>query len=802
MKGDLDGIHPDSVDGTKFAEWTNWLGIKHNNLVSQGSSREMVGREGMARGSSTRDLIKKLPGGMKKLEFIAKAPEAVSASGTGLDVWARTSVLQDTAMRVYHEELPKLVAQLDAVAQKDGLFLRLEQDGADVADAVKTLLPTMDPVELRGYYKGLGIKEGYAEEMARKAESLRNRMIKAGYAEQNRIYLTYEKTNLDEVVGKFVPFHYWASRKLRFYSEEMLRNPRLMAGYARAVQGIERAQNDPGLDGRQKKFLKLFEGPAGFTMLMNPEALMGVIRASGLDSDYEPDGQTKIGKIVDWMKNSPIPIGLYPWIDGALNMIGAYGDTFEPDMIGVRHRALVGSIVNWLRAESGEGPGDRWYADMNLEAREKVSGWVSSFAPGWMSQKVIKNEFGSPSEISLDKVIESRIVAKNPDMTYEELVRIMSDPDSPEYQSAWEDAARAGVLQQMMSFTLPVQMKAREKSGDVRDAQYNLIKDEADKLGIPFESISGATLGDAEFRATYERQTGQEFKNTDWANAKLERELVRATPESRNFIFMENQYQNIGTPQERQVYQTYNNIKYGNVVAPGQRYDPVGMQPAQLELAANQWVQSQRGGAATVEKMTTLQRAFKNTHPAFAQFKSWQGQMFDLSTFYGGSLSEYRNVVSAKNENAARYFADRRRYYERQGLSGSDLEKRLDYDTTSSSAYLAIVGVPKDVYSPEIVQTQALGGPTLPTGTTSSGYGAQTGLMDQISPMMNMAGATGIEQAQQPQLNSDGTPMTLDDIMSSMPQNPATFLGVAPGVDQAAVNWQAELDRRRQSAGL
>ncbi len=69
-----------------------------------------------------------------------------------------------------------------------------------------------DPGFLNGYYKEIGFTKGYANRASRDVAELINAVNKIAIDEVHRVHFSYYRRNIDEQIGKFVPFHYWVSR--------------------------------------------------------------------------------------------------------------------------------------------------------------------------------------------------------------------------------------------------------------------------------------------------------------------------------------------------------------------------------------------------------------------------------------------------------------------------------------------------------------------------------------------------------------------------------------------------------------
>jgi hypothetical protein len=540
---------------------------------------------------------------------------------------------------------------------------------------------------LKEHLMSLGFAEGYAERAGRNFSEAKNAAEQAAKREVEKRQFSYDRTNLDEFVGKFIPFHYWYSRALRYYGEEAIRNPQLILNYMRANRGIENAQEDPGLSARQKGFLRLMGTPLGFTLLMNPDSLFGVVKVFGLQDNYTPEGETEAGGVISWLKARGL--GLYPWIDGTLNMMGVYGDTFEPDLLGIRHRSLIGAAVNYVRSVAGFDPGAAPYASAMGQARYHVSSFVAQFTPDWFSQPVLPKAGGSSAEATLESVIESRVIAENPGLTNEQLLDIITNPESPEYQAAYRQAASAGLAQQLLNFTIPQQFRVRDAARDVRAAQVSTIFEAAEKQGVePWEFKP--TVADAEFATRYKQLTGKDWKPGDYSSAMLDKNLTEAVPEAKPFVLAENEYNNLGGERNAKIFGRYTDLRNG--IAPS----TADLDDDRRRAIADLWAE-QNGYTDNIDYVYQLRDAFEKTHPEFGQFKSWQSQMYSLKSHLGGSFDEYRRQAIAQNPNAAIYF-DKTSTFIRENYPQDQWPDELDRRTVNAEAFFAINGLSQERY--------------------------------------------------------------------------------------------------------
>ena len=597
----------------------------------------------------------------------------------GIDTGVRAPVWGQSLKDAMEEMLPAWEGEVRRRGEKIPGFAFDRANGVNAP-------PSFQSDVLKKHLMGLGFQSGEADHLVRQYVEIHGMGLKKAKAELGRVQFYLERTKLDEKIGKFVPFHYYPSRALRYYGEEAIRNPYLVLNYMRLADGMEDALNDPGLSARQKGFIRLLGTPLGFSLLMNPDALFGVVKVFGMQETYETDGETSLGGALNWLKLRGI--GLYPWIDGTINLMGMYGNTFEPDLLGIRHKALVGGAVQFVRAHLGFDPAGAPYAAAMGHARYAVSSFVSGVMP-WLSEPVTPRAGGSSQEASLDSLIESVVIenlkATNPTVTNQQLLDIMSDPDSPEYESAYRTVADAGLVTQLLNFTAPVRFTMRQDARDVRMAQMDAVQEEADRLGVPPWEVA-PTPDDLQFHARYEALTGKEYQPGDYETAKFKHDLARAPLEAKDLLVAEAEYNVIGTTKQRRHYEAYMAFLDGT--------DPrtVNLSEVGRRELANQYLDRTRGAAKAVEELQEIRREYVAAHPEFAEFKDWQGRMYDLKEQLGGSLTEYRRQASQQNPNAARYFADQLAYLNRTVPDEEERARRFDDVTANANAFQAITG--------------------------------------------------------------------------------------------------------------
>jgi hypothetical protein len=656
---------------------------------------------GGTRGSQTAigEVTSRLTRSQRAGKVVSYIPKKISDATSTADTVASTSLWSHGFADSMEQRLPAWEAEVMDTGKSIPGFT-----GIDVANNINVPADGLFQLPVRNELIRQGMQPGQAEQMARRLATVRNAASADGLALKERVMFSGNRTNLDQWVGKVIPFHYWMSRSTRFWMEESMQNPALATTYMKYTQGMEDADKDPGLSARQKGFLHVLGTPLGFSMLMNPDSLFGLARFMDLDkavdepvmvmnedgqmvpntpTPFKPEGETLMGGALNWMKDKGL--GLYPWIDGTINLMGVYGNTFEPDLLGIRHKTLVGAALNTILAHTGQAPWGAPYADAMGQLRGGTSRAFAAMAPDWLAQPVEPRPGGSAQEATLDILIESEIARNNPGLTNADLLEVMSDPDHPEYKKAYQHVADAGLVEQLLNFTLPIQFKARHDAKDVRTAQISEIRDAASAQGVaPFRFTP--LPGDIEFAARYKRLTGNEWRPTDYEDAKTKNDLIRAPMETKPFIQQQGAYYDLGTPAQQKMYEQYSALKYGD----DPRTAGIADDGAREEMA-NTWL-SRSGNMAAYDDLNAQRRAFEQTHPEWQEYIGWRNQMYDLQTQLGGSLGEYRRQASAQNPNAARYFESKWAWIQQTFPDPEEQKKQYDNATLSAAAFAAITG--------------------------------------------------------------------------------------------------------------
>ncbi len=524
----------------------------------------------------------------------------------------------------------------------------------------------------------------WADRHARDWQEALSKTDKAAQAEVKRVFFDGGQTSLDAQLKKVVFFHYWMSRATPLYTEAILRNPVYLYQFANMVEEV---QNDDDLSG--SKFYKLLVSPMGYNILANPLAMIQTFASVIDDAGYTPEGESLFGTI---MRKSPVMVA--PPVQFVANMAGLMGDTFAPDPVGFnKWIQLYQAGADTVNAELGLGLPPA--GNIQEQALREIRSWATSkldWVPGIdpipltdaMAYK--ENEVRSiVAEIALDRGLDldDPIVQSS-----------MIDPSSEMYQAAMVRYARQDVVDIALRI-LPVTAVLYPKS----------------QLASPKERTLGITT---EQQAAEQQGVGSTQRGRD---LYTERDLIYAADEgSRTIQIQEDEYKQLGTPEERAALQFSYGIQYGNAKTPvtisGKTYSPEQLQmmdDASRETLAATWAE-ETGNTERVETAREERKAYREAHPEYAAKADWANQMND---YEGGPVKWWEDTIAA-NPNAARYY------------NSLTPEQQADPQAlTTVEAYLNWKGDRVNYYDPEPASvndpTKVPYNPIATTGDESSG---------------------------------------------------------------------------------
>lgn len=516
----------------------------------------------------------------------------------------------------------------------------------------------------------------WADRMARDWQSTIGRMDANAREEVRRVFFSGDETNGDAILRRVVFFHYWMSRATPLYVSSLARNPGLLNAYLNMMDDM-RQQAASGRYGKAVEgLLFVMSTPLGWNIFIRPDAFFQTVLSFGASSDYAPESETGLGA---FMRKT----GLFfnPIIDTMANLSGAQGDTFAPDplMLG-QWSNLVTRALDLGKAHGflpGEGPTANRLTDMWVQLRSHTSGHLPGTEPiPYRDSTMFARR--DINELIYDVAEEQRLATDDP-----RVLAAMDDPSSPLYQEAFRRYADARGVEQLARI-LPTSVlypKFRPARADERNAR-----------------MADLPMGDPE------RDRLQDEKSM----------AAIADPRARELRRQQGEYYTLGTDDQRATYDTYNQIRYGELATPV-RINGVMVRERQLaslssdqrQLAADQWA-TENGKTADVAAVQEARRSYRDTHPEYAAYTAWAS---DVRDYAGGPLGFWEDLARG-NPNAARWF------HALEPMPADDLDQKL----TSVEAYMAFAGVQPTVYDPApIAVNDPASIPYNPAGTGAGG---------------------------------------------------------------------------------
>ncbi len=258
----------------------------------------------------------------------------------------RTALDQNRRMVAFGDYLADLLP-----GERDQFFANAKKGFGDLDGLRARLGDEFSPDSIREIAPEFGFSQGEAERLARDWRASVSRLEKGATAEVNKKLFSSEMTQGDEILKHFVLFHYWMTRATQRYAEMMIRNPRLAIAYYRATEGLKKEAE--GKPRSVQGLVNVLDGPLGFSVFMNPTALIGTALMFR-DQAYEDGDDRLFDKVTkNWS------LFLNPILDSALVAAGWLNDEGADPYATYATRNLIMGITQFA---VGQG----WLGDTRL----------------------------------------------------------------------------------------------------------------------------------------------------------------------------------------------------------------------------------------------------------------------------------------------------------------------------------------------------------------------------------------------------------------------------------------------------
>lgn len=652
----------------------------------------------------------------------------------------------------------------------------------DIRTALTTLGPITNPQMVADRMERLALSYGvsasdaakFGDRVGRDWANVTRRSADEAVSRVNKVLFSFETTRLDEWARRVVPFHMWMSRAIPFYAEQMLRHPGLASAYYRAAQGIEseaEAQNwPPALKG----FLKLWTGPAGLELFVNPIAALSIldvfVQANG---GYTPENTTGIARVIQGGRQWGF--SLLPWWESLLTHAGYLGESGRLDPLGTDgHRRVFGSMIQFAGAQGWLG--EDWqkfigtpYQDALANVREAMSGHfpgstnIPATDQSAYGQEILNN-------IVLDLALEREGITRAEfdamDINDPDRSRIL---DGVAYDIATDGPLSLQALDEYSTYNLAATVVNVLVSGPKKtrymplESEKSVAYGDGQVVGLPTTAggsgnASGMTTplpindpyadgivtkNEVAFLKQWKDTYGEPYKQGDLdrlrSSARNSVDFAQYTPESRPLMMAVTERRALATDEARNLSNFYYDIAFGTlgdgltITVNGLVYrsrDLSKMTADERWAVADAWL-VEHDPKGLVEDLKGKQDVFDATHAEYAMYEMWRE---DVNKTWGelgeGGLSLYRDQLSRKNPNAKRYFDEQRRLIiARLGKNASPeaVRKELDRVTLGVGAYMAIEGIKVKINDPRPLASGVDPRPPGSSSVASSSGGSSSG---------------------------------------------------------------------------
>lgn len=497
--------------------------------------------------------------------------------GEAVEESARSAVFFGAKDGYVRDALAPFLTNLTAVASREGA------DAAAIQTALSARQGRFGPQFLWETLRGAGLSEGASNAALRQWARVLERSNQTGIGEANRIHFDYsDRTNLDELMAKVLPFHVWASRNLVYYRDFLASHPSLAAALIAYDQEAEKERNLAGRTSRLRgmvgggpgEIVRALFGQDGGLYLDPSQALFSI---KGQFRDVPTsDESTPVGRVLDTAGR----IGLSPWVGYTLplQVAGLLGD--RP----VGQQFPVSRLLDRTVGINPEAP-----VQMGLNALQRLA-----------TGRTVRSISGDPVQ---DDAVRKQILdlavreTGKPAAQAPEYMAALDDPGNPIYQQALAMVKRRTAGEGLLGFVAPIPMKFQTaEEAAVRQAQADA------RGGVAPAGEPGSPLVQGAPPAPSNDPLVRAYSGRGDSPEKL-----RITQQLAN-------YNSLGTPEQQAIYQ---------LVAPElhQLTDP-----AQRE----RYMQALGERRAPLEALLASRQQFLQApeNRAVAEYKSWLGRQF------------------------------------------------------------------------------------------------------------------------------------------------------------------------------
>lgn len=652
--------------------------------------------------------------------------------------------MRETALR--HSVAPEEVHQVM------DLILNPVVDGTKVADTFSRL----------AYARGVKYDDAanFGLEMGRKWQSVIYRADETARGRVNKTLFSYEQKNVDTFLRRFVPFHWWMSRAIPFYAEQMIRHPGFTAAYYRLYNSTREESEANGWPDTLKKFLYAWEGPGGMMMMGAPLSALGLMdNFIEADGGYTNDNVSAIGNALN--TGSSFGVSLLPWWGAMLNHLGYLGDSpFGLDPIGLSQtRRFVGGMAQFAAGQGWLGENaqtilSKPYEQALIDIRSHLSGiapgsyHIDQTDPNMMPAVQVRGimlrdhlktlGMDTNAYLALGAAAQADPTSPEAQKLDEINDRVASDEldAGPLYRQAVREWSESNAILLGANAIIPGPKATRQEDALTLQSLANALgaptafrPDAATAVGglgvLPARNSTGQLVdptstmavdrGDAEFVRRWQQQFGTTFAPGDIERmrdaAKLANQEQNATPQAAKLMGQQAAYYAIGSEKGRNRLDVYNAIAYdSNGHAVDIRSQNVylsagqvrSLDPATRRTLADAWLVD-RDDDQSAARAREVRGIYEDTHPELGAYRAWSR---DTRTQWG-TPAAFRTAAVKTNANYAAWVDREMNRMRADNLTPSEMTDKLDGETFGMNAYMAYMGIQSSRYDPTPLATGA-----------------------------------------------------------------------------------------------
>lgn len=249
------------------------------------------------------------------------------------------------AMKREQARLPKKAAETATAWRTKGLYV----EPGSVESAVKTALANhkrrgaplseIDGGQLeKAVYDAFSGQAGidltelrnFANRVGRDYNSAKNTHYQLAAREAQRVFFSWDTTNIDEAIGNVFLYHYWTTRASALYASEMAKKPWMAGALFRFAEALNQEAEENNYPEWLKGFTRFVNSPGGVTLFNSPLDLASTF----LLFNWELAGNDPLSPRGDltWfgqLRNlAPLPVN--PALDILAYEMGLYGGEDAP----------------------------------------------------------------------------------------------------------------------------------------------------------------------------------------------------------------------------------------------------------------------------------------------------------------------------------------------------------------------------------------------------------------------------------------------------------------------------------------